>query len=112
MPGTLPGSTEVIALLGAIIADLIADAQAAGQRAAQAYQDGLAEGLWQGARIGAAQAETEMAEHWEQASRMICAKGGTYKERRAAERERARPKPGDHMGRLCPEEYLGTPVGQ
>jgi flagellar biosynthesis/type III secretory pathway protein FliH len=114
VPGPLPGSPEASGLLGAIISDLIRDLQAAGQRAARAYQEGLAEGVERGKRIGAQQEAAEMHAHWCQVARAVraSAQDTPYHERRRRQLEAARPKPGDYTGRLSPEEYFGTPVGQ
>lgn len=72
----------------------------------------MAEGVEIGRRIGAEQAEQDMAAHWAELSRRIRAdavRWTPYAERRRAELERAKPKPGDYTGQLTSEEYFGTP---
>ncbi len=67
------------------------------------YHDGYAAGL--------AAAETEIAEQWAEISRRIRAdanRSTPYAERRAREREWAKPRPGDFTGRLTAAEYFGA----
>lgn len=80
------------------------------RRITEAYRDGMAEGIEIGKRIGAEQAGRSMFEHWAMVARNIRAHAGqpTYSERRAAELEWVKPKPGDYTGRLTAEEYFGT----
>lgn len=80
------------------------------RRITEAYQDGCADGGWTGRMAGAEEAEQDMAEHWGAVVRDARARIGrpTFAERRAAELERAKPRPGDFTGRLSPAEYFGT----
>lgn len=91
--------------------DQLADTQ---RRVTEAYQDGRTDGEWGGVMRGAELAERDMYEHWASIVRDVRAHIGrpSFAERRAAELEWAKPRPGDYTGRLGETEYLGTAAEQ
>jgi hypothetical protein len=99
-----------------LVQALLDDLVMAPARIAAAYTDGVAEGIELGIRIGAEQAEREMAEAWarvaDQVRETASPRSRTFAGRRAAEIEAAKPRPGDYTGQLSEAEYFGASAAQ